>query len=199
MYLCLQASLLHNSMERETQKRQGDNWAVSQTLEAVLMQFLAHWHHGWELGGEKQTKIHAKISTKTSGIIVIMDEGNSFMPEIYTKTCTHLECHTELSPHCLQSHHLLSVTIWIQLTTNVRTHGGHWIWVWAQIQPPGINGDCSVDFLPHLRVVDKSTFADVFHKSTFADWEVAAEMSRESNAACIFSSKQFLAISSNLQ
>jgi len=70
-----------------------------------------------------------------------MDKGNSFMPEIYTKTCTHLECHTELSPHCLQSHHLLSVTIWVQLITNVRTHGGHWICVRAQIQPPGINGD----------------------------------------------------------
>jgi len=54
-----------------------------------------------ELAGEKQTKIQAKISTKTSGIFVFMDKGNSFMPEIYTKTCTHLECHTELSPHCL--------------------------------------------------------------------------------------------------
>jgi len=37
-----------------------------------------------ELAGEKQTKIHAKISTKTSGIIVFMDEDKSFMPEIYT-------------------------------------------------------------------------------------------------------------------
>ena len=140
MYLCLQASLLHNSMERETQKRQGDNWAVSQTLEALLL----HVDTMGELAGEKQTKIHAKISTKTSGI-VIMDEGNSFMPEIYTKTCTHLECHTESSPqsspHCLQSHHLLSVTIWVQLATNERTHGGHWICMQAQIQPPGINED----------------------------------------------------------
>ena len=68
MYLCLQASLLHNSIERETQKRQGDNWAVSQTLQAVLMQFFARRHHGWELAGEKQTKIHAKISTTTSCI-----------------------------------------------------------------------------------------------------------------------------------
>ena len=63
------------------------------------------------------------------------------MPEIYTKTRTHLECHTELSSHSLQSHHLLSVTIWVQLTTNERTHGGHWICVRAQIQPPWINGD----------------------------------------------------------
>ena len=62
--------------------------------------------------------------------------------------------------------------------------------------------DCSVDFLPvakHMRVVDKSTFADIFDKSTVAAWEVAAEMSRVSNAACINHSKQFLAISSNLQ
>jgi len=159
-------------MERETQKRQGDNWAVSQTLEAVLMQFLAHWHHGWELGGEKQTKIHAKISTKTSGIIVIMDEGNSFMPEIYTKTCTHLECHTELSPHCLQNHHLLSITIWVQLTTNVRTHGEYRICVRPRFSLQRSMGiDCSIDVLPvakHLRVVDKSTFADIFCEAAWS-------------------------------
>ena len=57
-------------MEREIQKRQGDNWAVSQTLEAVLMKFFAgQWcvDTMGELAGEKQTKTHAKISTKTSG------------------------------------------------------------------------------------------------------------------------------------
>ena len=78
------------------------------------MQFLAdQWHVDTTgenyIAGEKQTKI--QISTETSDITVFMDEDKSFIPEIYTKTCTHLECHTELSPHCLQSHHLLSVTI----------------------------------------------------------------------------------------
>ena len=65
MYLCLQALILHNSMERETQKRQGDNRAVSQTLESLLL----HVDTMGELAGEKQTKIHAKISTKTSGTL----------------------------------------------------------------------------------------------------------------------------------
>ena len=67
-------------MERKTQKRQGDNWAVSQTLEAVLL----HVNTMGELAGEKQTKIHAKISTKTSG-----DVANFSSKQIWSKdNCT---------------------------------------------------------------------------------------------------------------
>ena len=78
------------------------------------MQFLAdQWHVDTTgqnyVAGEKQTKI--QISTETNDIMVFMDEGKSFIPEIYIKTCTHLERHTELPPHCLQSYHILSVTI----------------------------------------------------------------------------------------
>ena len=58
-------------MERETQKMRGDNWAVSQTLEALLL----HVDTMGELAGEKQTKIHAKISTKNKWHIVVTDEN----------------------------------------------------------------------------------------------------------------------------